>query len=216
MRTYNPEQPLFHTHVPKTGGTSFRRVLDEIFGERVNPKNSWVFDPQYPWHPTHVYSSHWDRGAKPVRWPVEMPQFVTFLRDPFEQTLSLYYYTRKYANDLLYVHGPQRPIQDFGKTAEEFVRNNPLDFMLYLPDGDYPQKLDTFVFVGIMERYQECVSAFCRIVGHPPVELPHLLKTPRWDLPDLSLRKWHQAHNPELYELYDYAVETWEPVWRAA
>ena len=35
MIPYDPSQPLVSLHIPKTGGTSFTKVLEQWFGDRI-------------------------------------------------------------------------------------------------------------------------------------------------------------------------------------
>lgn len=98
---------LAHIHVPKTAGSSLRRMLDKQFGRAhlrlyVDFATTFVYetrDVEELVRPSSVkaFSSHYVR-----RFPATLAgrpvHYVTFLRDPVEQFISYLCHVRKYFN----------------------------------------------------------------------------------------------------------------------
>lgn len=106
MKAYDPSCPLVFIHVPKTAGSSVRRIFTQWFGERfvphyfdeangTPPQRSPLFDQHSPELPVCVYG-HFNRkrgfGVQD-NYP-DARQFMTVLRDPFEMAISGYYFMR--------------------------------------------------------------------------------------------------------------------------
>src|SRR5215207_10496370 len=101
-RPYNPEEPLVSIHVPKTAGMSVKACLEQWFGPKLfahYPDEAASGAPI-----KHVLGAgtcvhgHFNkhRGFGVLDYYPEIRQWITFLRDPFEQHVSLFFYLRKY------------------------------------------------------------------------------------------------------------------------
>lgn len=164
-------------------------------------------------------TSHYDRSAGNDAADID-GQRITWLRHPFEQAVSFYFYW-KHVNpeQRVSVRGADRSLSDHARNVEEFVRSDLFDWTLYLPSGPYPYCFDNFLFVGVVERMADCVCALSLVIGkdgHGHRELPMKVVSPRSEPVPAHLREWHRRNRPWQYELYEHVVQTWSPTWDCA
>jgi hypothetical protein len=226
MKPYDPSKPLFHLHVPKTGGTSLRQAFvnwhnrPKVAGQGEVHFLSLTKSQDGPaWN---VASDHYDRGAGNSIETIlerhgvapEDAQYVTYLRAPFTQLASMYYYWRKVnSQQVIQAHGQSWKLPMVAHSLEEFMQKNPVDFWQYLPQGNYPTAFDNFVFVGVIEDYAKCFTAMTRLLNLPSQPLPNLLKSTYTEAINWELSSKYQQLRPDYYEAYAHVVRTWQPVW---
>lgn len=133
---YDPTLPLISIHVPKTGGSTFREMLKKWFGEDFRQhyvEEAAVVSPQ-----KHEYTEpvcihgHFNRFRNfgVDNYYPQSKQFITFLRDPFEQHVSLFFYLRHLSHDYKFQ----------GRVPEGTALRNFEEFTTYLIDlGDQIQ-----------------------------------------------------------------------------
>jgi hypothetical protein len=107
-----PEPLLAHVHVPKTAGSSVRKVLDQIYGPAhvhlyFDHATTFVYeDGQLAdlVKPLAIkaFSSHFVRRFPP-KLAARQVKYVTFLRDPVQQFISYITYVRKHFES---IHDP--------------------------------------------------------------------------------------------------------------
>src|SRR5579864_7940730 len=90
------KRSLFFDHVPKTGGTSFHRVLVEWFGEDhvsqpIAGERFADVIAQYRHKAVISGHVHYHPGDKLATSRVN----VTIIRDPIDRALSQYYYNKE-------------------------------------------------------------------------------------------------------------------------
>jgi hypothetical protein len=223
-RAYDPSQPILHLHVPKSGGTSLREAFRRWFGaDQVKPVMPWQI-LQAP-HP-RVWSGHFDRlwgkdaaGQDFVcNPPAEIPagQYVTFVRDPFYQLRSLFDYWRKTAGGTIGFHGKaDHRLSHYAESLERFVSTCPVHWFMWLPARFEPGMRD-FLFVGIVERYQQCLDALAARLGKPSIQAPHELQVKHSRLTrgdEAELRRAYRRRRPAWHVLYDEVCDVWAPQW---
>lgn len=224
------ETLLLSVHIPKTGGTSFRRILRNLFGEGYVEDYDWLKD-RPAWMKNGLGGlaqgdrEHAVRDVrcihghfKPQKYAAlreisDRPvHFVTWLRDPVERAVSMYHYLRG-------LNTPQARRQPWEQQARE------LDLLGYFQktkfgwDAQSRQlqgfALEQFSFIGIMERYSESIELFLRAFGSEKViDIPHELQNPRrsgdqYEI-DEELRDLLIAQNTQDYALYQAGCEMFE------
>ena len=179
MIPYDPSQRLVSLHIPKTGGTSFTKVLEQWFGDRI-----YLHYPDLPHltrlapnQPGLLAHGHFNidkaMGLKDS-YP-DANQFMTVMRDPFERMISLWLYLNRQTRS-----GHTSAIDGFRSfdhwfgTLEEQAAINPggTGFLRNFPKPVTAQNAahvfdDQFVAVGLTHRLQETVDRFAERLGKP-------------------------------------------------
>src|SRR5579871_2749825 len=229
------DRKFLFDHLPKTGGTAFRTVLEQIFGrENVTPHlegRSEIWAIQRFWT-TRLISGHflslipWDgRWSNRVR--------LTLLRHPIDRAISEYFYWRHHAGDggvadKLGEWAQRYDIAEFFKARADSEEAGVVNFcaMHFASKvsrnlGDKQRtlalamrSLDSYDFVGIYEHLRDSVDVFCCQFRLPPVEeIPRVnVTSSRIGVADLDSRSLDQivAMNDLDMQLYDWARENFE------
>ena len=231
MIPYDPDAPLLSLHVPKTAGTSLRLMMEQWFcreNMRLHYQDHRTLapPPKYSLEGPICVHGHFDatRGYGVDQYYPEAKQFITFLRDPFDRAVSLYFFIRSH-------HLSRTPLDRikrvFGQRAdeaafmpferwipfliEEHLAGRSLSSSWHLPGGPDLQAIKTnmerrCVFIGVTERFDLSVAALSRLL-RKTVRVPqHVNRTSR-GAQDLS--RWRSDYInafTEEYELYELAV----------
>jgi hypothetical protein len=221
-------------HLPKTGGTAFRTVLEQIFGEtNVSP---WVSGRSELWAARRyadypVISGHF-HSPIPVNSSASGRTRITLLRHPIDRAVSEYYY---YRNDVERVERNKLAIlakdYDLYEYAERLEKNRDAAISNFYSRRFASQlsrllwsnkkvlalakeALTRYAFVGIQEQFVDTVDVFCCRFGLPPlIELPRRnVTSSRVTVGDLDRRtreKLTDLNRLDL-ELYDYAANRFQ------
>lgn len=234
QRTNTPERKFIFDHVPKTGGSAFKTVLEQIFGiESVAPAVSgrselWAEQryADYAVITGHFHSPIPLNGARRER------ARVTILRDPIDRAISEYYY---YRNDVqrvewnkLAVLAKDHDLYGYIKILEanrDMAISNfysrrfasQISRQLWSDSkilGLAKTSLDRYDFVGIQEQFVDSVDLFCCRFGLPPVpDTPRVnVTSSRARLQDVDRKTREQLirMNRLDIELYDYALDKFQ------
>lgn len=218
-----PNLQLLSLHVPKTGGTSFRNTLKEVYGQEavsrfdVSRRGVVTIDDQLV-NPDSVIAQPVLHGH--VMWPqwqamFEAPpgiQVITWVRDPVARVTSQYCYLVEVLEREL--DEPGKGLNILGKlmkTFPEFIRNPKVQNI----QSKYftPLILDRFVdFVGVLEHREADLAKLAQRLSWPqlPTDYQHN-KTARLIEPTPSEIDLIRACNNEDVRLYEQVLE-----WRAA
>lgn len=218
-------QVMISVHVPKTGGTSFHRILEYFHGEG--------FQLDYPWVPRpvimddtalrgsdeeirqalqgiHCIHGHFDVGKYMRLMGIDGidPVFVTWLRDPVERTISAYHYLRSL----------NKPPEKRGEGERQARAMGLAQFCADSGQGGNAQyaqlhrlERDQYSFFGCTERYAESMAVFAHRF-FPARELPVIpherrnegRKGDQYDVPT-SVRRVLAESNAQDLMLYQYA-----------
>lgn len=128
---YDPNKPLISIHIPKTGGSTVKESLKSWYGKKffthyVDEIN--VKPPsQFSLLDSTCVHGHFNRfrtfGVDDF-YP-HADQFITFLRDPFEQHISTFFYIRR-ESELYKFNGLPTPVLGMNSFEE---------FLIYLIDN---------------------------------------------------------------------------------
>lgn len=164
----------FSFHVPKTGGTSIKRVLESWFITRrdddIAPQELRRLEREQPddlcihGHFSGTLLSRGDALLARYPWIMSNPKafVLTLFRDPVEHALSYYYHERAAGR-------VQLPLVDFLKTPHAFALSKALEVSTrHEMDG----ALYSFAFIGVTEELQRSADLLADMVGKPKQEVP--------------------------------------------
>lgn len=189
---YDPEKPLLFQHIPKCGGTSVRRVFRSWFGQGLI---THYFNAEKGGLPERrdldalqagdnssrgiCLFGHFNRtrGFGVEQYYPGIEQKITIMRDPFEQHVSQYYYTRR---KMLEGKENLPLVRDGGGDPgdlEAYVANRRSGLLSYLPEGineeNYREVLgENYLFIGIAERMDDTINLMSDLLRKPPLRVP--------------------------------------------
>jgi hypothetical protein len=206
---------LISVHIPRCGGASFRRALEEIYGkERVQVRHG---DPvSRGWVPWRTACVHGQFPSHSFDHKYPDASLVTWLRHPVERLVSQYHQFRRQPD---WTHPACQALRERRLTLEEFsalpsARNEMGRFL-----GSKP--LQAFHFVGILERSADSLRLFGETFGRAvAADLPrHNANPERDDDPYYlteGLREHIETMNQSDLDLYESAVALLESRLRQA
>jgi len=180
---------LVSVHFPKAAGTSFLELLKQWYGadavladvvdDPADPCGRYNLDPEGFLQATerlelqtgldvvhgHFHPSKY-RSLRGATW-------ITWLREPIENLLSIYYYWKKVAPG----HGLHRY---FLERDLDIVQTAQLPTLRHLMSGVYFGGVDMgrFIFIGRHERLDSDCQRLARLLGKPNVKMPHTNPNP--------------------------------------
>ena len=224
---------LISVHIPKSGGSSFRQILKDHYGQYLR----WDYQDK-PIHKSFEQRTdevvrfsnnlHWInryiykiRGIKCIHGHF-MPykymrfgndrdvQFITWLRDPVERVISHYYFWKRTSRGKWSSFRQQ--VADENWSLEKFCLSPELKNLYHLFFWNFP--LEKFSFIGITEHFEEDAAYFMHsFLKKPQYEaIPMLNANPeakgRYSetlSPDFleEVRQYHA----EDYQIYQYALK---------
>jgi hypothetical protein len=214
MKAYDPSAPLISLHIPKTGGTSLFRILQGWFGDKLirHYAHNGVPPQRHALTGPICVHGHFNAAAGvgvPQYYP-QAEQFMTFLREPFDRYVSQWFAMRRVRTRKGVDPGAG---PDFETALRRRARGNRSRRNIYSMVSQFPEPPgpdnfgalmdEKFVFVGIMERYQESLDALAAVLGKPRVEAVRLNKHPSENGAYESLRPFYKKHFTDEYAIYD-------------
>ena len=219
-QTNNSERYIFH-HMPKCAGTSAVDALTNWFivlkdypvGWSIrdnpgayqeycnNPKNLDQIKP-YQILVGHYLAEQSFLDQRYPNWEDKGYRVFTFLRDPLELRISLYYYEIR--NNRI---SADEPLE---KQLLQHKRNY-IAGLLPCKDSNYLEVLERYFFIGIVEKYQESFDLLSKLVDKPPIELKTYNISPRKNLKlsDETISEFKEINQLD-YKIYDYGKSFYE------
>lgn len=159
---------MISLHIPKSGGSSFRDFLGDLYGEGLRtmyaleetaPRliDKVELEPQ-----TRCLHGHFQADAYDHLLPGAVK--VTWLRDPVERVISGYYQFLRHpqtAEDSEF----NREFFESGMSLMEFARHDNIRSSLFWYLNAVP--LEDFFLVGLTELYDDSMRLFCHLLGVP-------------------------------------------------
>ncbi|MEM9032789.1 MAG: hypothetical protein AAGB18_09090, partial [Pseudomonadota bacterium] len=204
------EEPrYFFHHIPKTGGTSFRRVLSNWFKVIPEYPEPWG---TYATPPIELASLGADEIAAGHYWAPDMalfdryPEFkssghwrlLSFVRDPLEKSMSEYFFEARVRPE----HDP-----DFVPMAlDEYLSTRRSGYLSQFDatEATWEDQIGRYWFIGTLERFEDCVTWLADALGKPvPNGLPVENVTPRTSEASPEAVAIFRANNAIDYAIYD-------------
>lgn len=223
---YDPGQPLVSIHVPKSGGSTVRAHLQAWFGDQLRyhyaEEARGQLPAKWPLGPGMCVHGHFNsrRGFGVSDYYPEARQFITFLRDPLESHISLYFYLKQHQDSYHYQGRPYRILDEFPDLpafiegiCKDREHRFALSFLRYLPASLLARAkpdalLRKFLHVGITADLDTSVAILARKMGRPVLERQHLNAAPRDEaIAYQQLLAGHERHYGLEHEIYRQANE---------
>lgn len=164
-----PLPPLLSMHIPKTAGSSFRNVLDGLYGTSLRPMYALEetaprlyhrvrLDPQ-----TRCLHGHFQAGGFEDRLPGA--HRITWLRDPVERIVSSYFQFQRHPESARESEFNERIFSERWSLLE-FARREEMRRQVRWYFNAVP--LDEFLFIGISDRFEDSMRLFRYLFHLPP------------------------------------------------
>jgi hypothetical protein len=164
---------IISVHLPKTGGSSFKTLLQEQYGQQMlldyddkpmshnKLSRNWAaimhnFRAR-PLENIHCIHGHF----LPYKYAYlnQESDYVIWLRDPAERIVSHYYYWQRTSNKI------QKPplhhkLTNKELSLEQFCRLP--RFWNFYHQYLFRFKLENFSFIGLIENYEQSLTLFCK------------------------------------------------------
>ena len=160
------------THIPKTGGTTFRHILINNYSWRhydfpgsnktIIKGNNFPFDSFLMKHLKSM-SGHWLRYSDSLKYRFPETKFIVFLRDPISRIISLFYHIKRYEKiDLNFREWVERDYK--GPILSNFQTR----FIAGECNLDRAKSIlqNGYFFTGITEKFDKSLLIFKRYIGN--------------------------------------------------
>jgi len=220
MRTYDPNHPLIVIHIPKTAGMTTERFYKRWFkdgflrhyyipSEDKMPEKFDLFGMHSKEKPI-VLHGHFNklRNFGIADYYPKADQFITILRDPFEQMVSTYFFVKKVGinwKDKSRI--PKGELRDFLFSRKPNMLNHfPKDVTMY----NYKDIIETFfIEIGITEHLEKSMKRIARKLNfdyYPELLTKRLNATERDQYVPYELKEEFKEKNKQEYAVYNYAL----------
>ena len=199
-------------HLPKTGGVTFRQILEQKFGERL----LLAYDKSEGWpsvsNPTCIHGHGVFKDFSDIIAEYAEVRWITFLRNPLHSAVSFYFFIKKYSL--------QKPSVKFVDRGLEVWLNHKETFRWPDPPGynhnryqEWFRKrpIEQYDFVGLTEQFDESLVLLYHLFQWDPLYY-RSENVGDYRFPDLSedVVVTFRELNAEDYIVYKQAVDTFE------
>jgi hypothetical protein len=224
-------KPIYiFSHIPKTGGLTMRRIIDE------NVPEDLIF--RYPRH--SQWYGQWKRGkkirpaeVKNYRWVYGHCRFgvhrvfrrpfkyITMIREPLSRIISTYYFILSRPTNKLHKKVKNMSLEQFLNSDDPRIlaplSNHQTRFISgrNRPDLELAKKniRDHYLLVGLTERYAESVFLLQKLFGwehkHYEKENVNKKKPKKVEIPPALLEKIKKQNSLD-YQLYEYCQDLFQ------
>jgi len=189
-----PEQPLIFIHLPKTAGTSLRKIVRKNYRSRElffvynrhprfnSTEDLWNFGPE-DFKKYKVIMGHFPFNKK--LFPFEDRRFVTIIRDPVQRAISYYHHVMNRAQ----WRGNELSLADYMESSGDIqFQNHQVRLLAGMKRNPITEKHlerairnieEQFLFVGTSEKFARSVEHLHDILGWRRKKIFYENVTPR-------------------------------------
>ena len=200
---------LISVHVPRTAGSSFTWILQQVYKDALYREYGENSTPQY--YEPHLIPDKFAaiHGHFPIaKYQGTFPKAkrITWLRHPIDRLVSLFFF-----------------LKNSGQMGQ-FTSDTGIDFHGFIEIEDFHNQitkhvgsdaLKNFHFIGIQEFFDDDMAVLSEMLDWPPIEIPHTNITFSSDYPhtinaitkDKALLKTIETYNADDFNLYHAAVK---------
>lgn len=227
MLKFDNTKPLVCLHLFKTGGSTLARIFQQMYipekrfikhnvyknaSEEVRKdtcRSEIIQKLNLAGIPNPVFQGHFER-APLYYFPDECNQFITTIRNPFEQVVSAYYHSKYKVN---------QPLNKVQQDIEGFILERPYNYSLnkafeskikeQITSSNFRQIFKKyFVAIGSLKNFNKSLTVFEEALGKKIADKTlHINKSnaPKEDyyVPNF-LRELHREMYPLEYEIYNW------------
>lgn len=227
---------LLFLHVPKTAGTTLRKMLIDVYGEPAvflayryftleEVAEAFNAQPEVSRQSTSLVSGHFSFGLHSL-----IPgrhRYITMIREPIDRVASTYYFIRRMRTHDYYpiIRDHNMSLVDFMRSGIALEADNGLTRRIAGPTADYaygkcPDDMleiakanlrDHFDVVGLSEQFNASVVLAARVLGWEriPLYVKANVTKERKAVSDLSTEELHviTEHCRLDLALYEYAKQ---------
>jgi len=206
---------VFH-HLPKCGGTASRQAFNKWFRvvhdyrTDVSPETTETYVKNKLDLSTldahSLLAGHFELPGAHLqqRYPEilsnERFRLITFVRNPLEIGLSLYFYERAVRDRYAY-HSLSERLHSL---------ENYLASIFPCTEADFKAVIDRYFFVGLTERLQESFDILARMIGKKRIIVPVVNAVPRdEEVTEDDVRRFNEKNELD-FKVYAYCSERFE------
>lgn len=219
MRKYEKKKPLIAIHLPKSGGTSFGKILRQwyspklyfFYGNNIKgkiPKKVRLkkfFSNQFREGICIYGHFNKSRGFGIKKYYPEVDQFITIIREPFEMAVSEYFFLRKVGKDCKVKWSiPENDIETYLTSCTPNMLNH---FPCDLTMDNYKDLLEEhFIHIGMTEDMVTSVRIIAEKLGFSFAQnIETFNTTERTQRVPYELKKDFMERHPVEYAVYEFA-----------
>lgn len=233
MKSYDPSKPIISIHIPKCAGSSFSKILEAWFKEKLlrhyhdekqnkPPIKHRLYSDlvEKKFRPGLCIHGHFnsERGNGVRDYYPEVDQLISIIRDPFDLHLSTYFFVRRADKDQgagAYRSGKKHRIIEEGWNIEDYLREVKKSYICnFLPTDitldNYQEIIENqFLYIGISENLQNSVDILAQMLGFSTIAVPQV-NVSEWNepIPD-GAREEFEENNPLETAIYRYVKNSW-------
>ena len=169
FRAYKMHPKLISIHVPKAAGTSFKGILEYLYGRSLLPiyqnelnKKIWNHERIEISQKYRAIQGHFP-ATQQLLESFPDAKLISWVRHPLNRLVSYYYYW-------LQRPGHNNPNHDrFIKEKPSLVEFSSWEFMQGELNSYFQVPIEQFDYIGIVENYEESFKRMSKILGWPTV-----------------------------------------------